>query len=179
MPTCRLALLSLIKLLFKFNPSNPWARHRPGTWWQWWGCKFQPRYPHPCSSPLLSRSKQRAWLWWTHVSIILRWTERNQCIGGCGANARCNKGICICNFEECKSPLLMQFDSHNTYSSLPSSLRTVPLEPNCSIPRWQGEIQKAHSTSKTRMVLLQRQERSQKSVWSAQRRRGVHRPHLP
>ena len=35
-------------------------------------------------------------------TVNFRWTERSQCIGGCGPNARCKAGICICNFDECK-----------------------------------------------------------------------------
>ena len=41
-----------------------------------------------------------------HFSVDMvnfRWTERSQCIGGCGWNAQCKAGICICNFDECKS----------------------------------------------------------------------------
>ena len=53
-----------------------------------------------------------------------RWTDRSQCIGGCGANAQCKSGICICKFEECKYKVYLFTSSnlHRIASILSSNL---------------------------------------------------------
>ena len=54
--------------------------------------------------------------------VCFRWTERDECIGGCGGHSTCDDGVCVCNHRDCEYLYLC---SSNHLLLQPTSRRTA------------------------------------------------------